>query len=474
MKHKYLIKISLVIFTLLQVKVLFAEMKPEIGSVVRVYALSAEPDFVNPWLAPKVSKYSGTGAILDNHQILTAAHIVNYARYIEVQKEGDSKKYIAEVTFVSPEADLALLKVLDESFFVDTTALAITKSFSRYDQVMVLGYPVGGKELSITSGFISRIEYNRYAFSNKYLLMLQIDAAINPGNSGGPVLNNNGELVGVAIQSLSSAENTSFIVPASIVRTFLKDTLDGVINGFCFTSSRGQSLSNPAIQNYYGLTENRGVLINLVDSRDVELIEGDILLSIDGKDVDHLGMIKEEYGLVFFMAALQTKQVGETVQLLLLRNGQKIEVEYKLKPAHAVIKRIYSSKMPYLIFGGLGFTPLTDNYLNQLKLNSSQFLGSFFFKKMSNGIEEFVVLSSTVLKHPVNYGYNAYHEIIASVNGEPVLNFRDFVNKVDLSFSKQTVFKTLDGMRYVLDTEKARASFKELAQKYDLAADRRL
>ena len=63
-------------------------------------------------------------------------------------------------------------------------------------------YPVGGECISITAGVVSRVEMTMYAQAEQELLSIQIDAAINPGNSGGPVVNDNGEVVGVAFQSL--------------------------------------------------------------------------------------------------------------------------------------------------------------------------------------------------------------------------------------------------------------------------------
>lgn len=67
-------------------------------------------------------------------------------------------------------------------------------------------YPVGGECISITAGVVSRVEMTVYAQAEQELLSIQIDAAINPGNSGGPVVNDDGEVVGVAFQSLDGSD----------------------------------------------------------------------------------------------------------------------------------------------------------------------------------------------------------------------------------------------------------------------------
>lgn len=85
--------------------------------------------------------------------------------------------------------------------YFKTTVTAITNG----DNVNA-SYPVGGECISITAGVVSRVEMTVYAQAEQELLSIQIDAAINPGNSGGPVVNDDGEVVGVAFQSLDGSD----------------------------------------------------------------------------------------------------------------------------------------------------------------------------------------------------------------------------------------------------------------------------
>src|SRR5690606_37853679 len=97
--------------------------------------------------------------------------------------------------------------------------------------VSTVGFPTGGELISITEGIVSRIDFRRYAHSGySEHLLVQVDSAINPGNSGGPVVQE-GKVVGVAFQGLSSAENTGYIIPVPVVERFLRDIDDGVYNG---------------------------------------------------------------------------------------------------------------------------------------------------------------------------------------------------------------------------------------------------
>ncbi|MEC7079075.1 MAG: trypsin-like peptidase domain-containing protein, partial [Pseudomonadota bacterium] len=88
-------------------------------SVIKIYTTQAEPDYFTPWrlLTPRQS--SGSGAVIENNRILTNAHVVANASYVQAQKHNDPRRYQARVTFISHEADLALITVDDPEFFAD-------------------------------------------------------------------------------------------------------------------------------------------------------------------------------------------------------------------------------------------------------------------------------------------------------------------------------------------------------------------
>ena len=90
-------------------------------SVIKIYTTLAAPDYFTPWrlLTPRQS--SGSGSVIQGNQILTNAHVVANASYVQAQKHNDPQRYQARVTFVSHEADLAIITVDDPSFFQDFT-----------------------------------------------------------------------------------------------------------------------------------------------------------------------------------------------------------------------------------------------------------------------------------------------------------------------------------------------------------------
>jgi S1-C subfamily serine protease len=188
--------------------------------VVRVYSTYQDPDYECPWqnVAPRGS--SGSGVVVGPNHVLTGAHVVANATFVQVQKQSDPAKVTARVEAVSHDSDLALLRIDDKSFTRGIRPATIGDLPSLREPVQVVGFPIGGEEVSITEGVVSRIEVQRYEHSQRYLLAVTVDAAINEGNSGGPVFARN-KVVGIAFQALPEAENIGEMVPAPIIRRFL-------------------------------------------------------------------------------------------------------------------------------------------------------------------------------------------------------------------------------------------------------------
>jgi serine protease Do len=163
---------------------------------------------------------SGSGFYLKAQNIfVTNYHVIEGNKQVSIENQVQDR-YLAQVVYVNPDADLAFLR----SEYAPSTHIpfdTIEEVKSR-DQVFVLGFPFG-MPFTITEGIVS---------NEKQLLdgrnYIQTDAAVNPGNSGGPVLNANGVLVGVTTAKFTEADNVGFAIPAKIVQdklnTFAQNT----------------------------------------------------------------------------------------------------------------------------------------------------------------------------------------------------------------------------------------------------------
>jgi len=188
------------------------------NNVVRIFVTRQSPDYGNPWLTSGISNNTGSGVVIENDDgelcILTAAHVVGFSTFVQVQRGGihDPNKYSASIYAICHDCDLALLKVAsDESsgnFWKGLEPVKIGQIPPLRSVVLMAGFPIGGEQISITEGVISRIEGQPYFHSYRELLAITMDAAINAGSSGGPAFNTSGELVGVSYGYSTQSEGS--------------------------------------------------------------------------------------------------------------------------------------------------------------------------------------------------------------------------------------------------------------------------
>ena len=196
-----------------------------LNAVVKLEVTTAKPDICCPWVN-RTNSGTGSGVVIDRGLILTCAHCVTDACYIRIRKHNEDTLYHGSVQFVDNDADLALVCVEEPSFMNGIAPMEIGETPHVQDDVLAVGYPRGGEDISYTRGIVSRIEDIRYSHGWTYLLGIQVDAAINPGNSGGPVLDlKTGKIAGIAFQGLGKkeeVESLGYIIPPTEARICAK------------------------------------------------------------------------------------------------------------------------------------------------------------------------------------------------------------------------------------------------------------
>ena len=453
-------------------------------SVVKVYQTHNIYDYSSPWSAPFQEKMSGSGFIISGNRILTNAHLISDAVFIQVKKTGGTKKYRAKAEWVGHDCDLAILAVPDEEFFASIAPLEIASTIAPVQtEIKVLGYPMGGEELSVTKGIISRTEVQRYAYSGNALLCSQIDASINPGNSGGPVLEN-GVVVGVVHQAMYAGQNIGYMIPSPVIQHFLKEVDEGEYQGFPIGGTQFQTMENAALRSFYHLERGEtGVLIVTVKEDSFlnkVLFPGDVLLSIDGIPIANDGTIDfEDRKRVSLFYLFSLKYYGELIDLGILRNGEKITcsvlIENKclMRNPPGVIE--CRTRPTYYTNGGLVFQPLTMNYLadsieNQsLPINLLRYLGNETIGKECSQ----VVVLTRVLPDLVNVGYQMLsNEVVTSVNGMRVKSMEDLIRAFeDCEAPFYCIFLDSD-IEIVLDREEVLRRREKIMQNYFIHHDR--
>jgi len=447
-------------------------------AIVKIFTTSKIPSYKIPW-ASSMRSSTGSGAIIEGGYILTNAHVVANQAFIEVQRYGQRKRYIAKVYAVSHQADLALLKVEKEAFFKGVIPLTFGTLPEVEQKIVVYGYPMGGTTLSATIGVVSRVEHHSYVHSGETFLAVQVDAAVNPGNSGGPALSD-GKIVGVVMQVISKSQNIGYLVPVIMVQHFIEDMKDGRYDGLADIGLGTQKLENPATRRYYGLDENvTGKLINRVvenSSFYTILKEGDIITAVNGHNIEDDGTVefrKHEY--THFHYFIDAYQMGEEINFDIIRDKKALNVKARLKHTADdmyLVKTTRYDEMPtYFSVGGYIFSPLTRNLIRST--NSNRLILAYLASQWQDKERDEVVVLLKVLASDMSRGDNNFGMWpINTINGLKFKNFKEFYALMHKITDKYIVLEDENGVKVIIDRKEAKTKQKSILKKYNIEFDK--
>ena len=455
-------------------------------ALVKVYVTSNAHDYAAPWQAPRQKQHLGTGFVIEGRRIVTNAHVASNSAFMEVKAAGHAERYEAQVEVLGADCDLALLTVEDDRFWKTVKPLSLGELPKTRDPLLVCGFPMGGEELSITEGIVSRLEVHSYAHSGARLLAAQIDAPINPGNSGGPVLSQDGKIVGVVHQGNPEGQNLGYMIPVNVLEHFLNDAQDTHYRGFPLLQVAFEPMENKSLRRYHQLSdEQTGVLVRSVGcsspARD-QLYPGDVVTAIDGIPIANDGSYAFTSSERLDASYLISQHyLGENLHLSILRKGQKLEVEIPLTLAHSkgqLVPTIDPHLRPrYFVFGGFVFQPLTEGYLRSWgrdwRYVAPDHLKSWYLSgEPCEKLQEVVILSR-VLADKVNAGYQQYENlIVVEVNGQPIGSLDELITAIEGHEGPYHEFITEEEIVLVLDKKAALEAHERLLTRYHLHSDR--
>jgi S1-C subfamily serine protease len=290
---------------------LVQRIRPSVVSVYRQIELDLELQVDPP-------EGAGTGVVIDTTgYILTNAHVVEDAKAIEVLLTDD-RRLSARVVGVDPLSDLAVLKV--DAPDLKAAPLGESASLLLGERVIALGNALnleGGP--TVTEGIVSAL--NRSIETEDFVVtdLIQTDAAINPGNSGGPLVNLAGEVVGVnTAVAGGGAQNIGF----AIAITPAKPLITELIRSGRVTSHPYLGVGYADASEFRGQPVREGAVITFVDpdsgAAKAGLRRGDIVVEADGKQILDSGDATR---------AIRAHRPGDRMNLVIVRDGQRVQVE---------------------------------------------------------------------------------------------------------------------------------------------------
>ncbi len=282
-------------------------------------------DFFDPRFERRQQHTSlGSGVIIDGVKglILTNAHVIQKAGTIKVVLQ-DERDFEARIVGADPDSDLAVLKI-DSKDRLPAIKMGSSENLMIGETVIAIGNPFGFSH-TVTTGVISAINRSIRAQDRVFHDFIQIDASINPGNSGGPLLNINGDLIGINTAIYAKAQGIGFAIPIGKARKIISDLIQ---YGEVIQAWIGITVQNmdESLARYLEVPGNKGIVIKTVEpkspAKKAGMQESDIIVTIDNRKINSI----DDYKSV-------TKSIaaGDTLQAMLWRNGKKLNVGIKTK-----------------------------------------------------------------------------------------------------------------------------------------------
>jgi S1-C subfamily serine protease len=307
--------------------------------VVNITSTAVQMDF---FFNPFPSQGSGSGSIIDTRgHILTNHHVVANAQKLEVTL-ADESKWPAKLIGSDPDSDLAVIKIDAPRDKPKVLPMGDSKNLKIGQKVLAIGNPFG-LDRTLTTGIISSL--GRTIRSEAGTLMediIQTDAAINPGNSGGPLLNSDGEIIGINSAIISPSGGSvgiGFAIPVNTAKRIYPELIAKGYVTYPWIGATIQSLI-PEVANYLKLKIERGALIAEVvkggpaDKAGIRggnqkvqvgnivvVVGGDVVIKADQQAV------KTNDELIRYM---REKKPGDSILLQVIRKGKTEDIRVVL------------------------------------------------------------------------------------------------------------------------------------------------
>jgi S1-C subfamily serine protease len=276
---------------------------------------------------PGRQQLTGSGFVVSPEGfIVTNSHVVNKAREIEVNLP-DGTSYQANLIGDDPSTDIAVIRVYDRHF--QHTRFGDSGKLKTGQLVIAIGNPFGF-QFTVTTGVVSALGRSMYSYSGRLIDgVIQTDAALNPGNSGGPLVNAQGDVIGINTAVISSAQGICFAVGSSVAEYVVGKLITAGKVRRAALGIAGQTILLPRrVIDFNRLALNRGILIqqvisdpNLDNSR---LSTGDVIVGFNGVPV---GSVDELY------LQLNELVIGKQVEVDVLKKGVRNTVKVLLGEA---------------------------------------------------------------------------------------------------------------------------------------------
>lgn len=420
-----------------------------LASVVRVNSTQQSWSAGQPWEKEAPNRRRSLGAIVAPGKVLTTAEMVADATYLEFESADGKRLAPAKVLVADFEANLALLGLQDEAgtFFEGTLPLEIAERPRPGDTLDIFQVEENGTPLS-TTGPIQTIDVSSSFLPGQYFLSYEVKASMQSAASSFslPVLRG-GNLAGL-LTSYDSNDQLSEITATDIVSRFVTEATNGEYAGFPSLGISVSRTDDAHFRAWLKLPADGGGLYVTSVRKDgpaakAGLQKGDVVLSIDGHEIDRLGYFDDDhYGRLYWSHLVRGSKVGgEPVKLSVLRKGESLELEATLERRderdQLVPTYTFGEAPRFLVKGGFVFQELTRPLLEAFGKDWEaraplKLLDVYENPEKYESRGERIVFLAGVIATPATVGYEPLRNLIVTkVNGRPIRDMKSLVDAFD-------------------------------------------
>jgi serine protease Do len=356
----------------------------------------------------------GSGFIIDREGIVvTNNHVIEDADQIKV-KLDDETEFDAEVLGRDKNTDLAVLKIKPDRE-LPTLSFGDSDKLKIGQWVVAIGSPFG-LERTVTAGIVSA--KGRVIGSGPYDDFIQTDASINPGNSGGPLLNMDGEVIGINTAIVASGQGIGFAIPVNLARNVISQlqTKGEVVRGWLGVAIQDV---NQDMAEYYGLEGGKGVLVADVFKGDPAEKAGirpkDVITEVNGKPVE---TSRQLTGMIADIP------VGDTARVKVIRDGEP--KTFRVKIAKRDDDRLMSRREPEQCEEAFGIqvTAITDEIAQRFNIPETSGVIVSDVERGSAGDQAGVRIGDIIkeINHQVIESVSDYEDAIKKTDPDDPLN----------------------------------------------------
>ena len=461
------------------------------GSVLRVNSTNQSYDFFRPWSKKAPFNRRGLGAVIDGGEVLVTAELVWDSNFIELEKPETGVRTTATIVAIDYETNLALLKPTNEDFLKELQPLDADAEVKVGDRLSVVQLEANGTPVS-TEALVTSAEVGHYVLDNYSYLLFKMSCPLQYRDNSFtlPIVQDH-HLTSLLLR-YDPRSQTIEAISTPVIQHFLKEAQHQPYLGFPSFGIQFSPTRDPHFRRYEKLSDSEGgIYVDDVEpnapAARANIQTGDVLLSIDGKDIDPDGDYNDPlYGRLSITHLITTLNYsGQRVPVTLLRHGERKDVTVELfnrPPGDYVIDPYVIGRAPrYLILGGLVFEELSRQYLRewgpgwqkeapQRFVYFDHYQGDLFSEPRK------IVFLSQILPSNDTIGYpQLNYMMVTRVNGQPILRLEDLAKAIEKPMNGfHKIEFDLDPKVLYLDSAQVQANAAELQKTYALPAMRRL